>query len=427
MNRSASTQQRIVVTAFVIMMLDAMGIGIVIPVMPDLLLEVDPALDVARAATIGGWVTSLYATMQFLCGAMLGALSDRWGRRVILLASLCSMVLYYVILARTDSIIWVFIGRAIGGISGATQSTLSAVIADISSSKEKSQRFGYLSAGFGTGFVLGPVLGGLLGEIGTRVPFVIAASCALVSVVMTSVWLPETLDPKNQKSFCWRVSNPLGAFVSVSQLQGVATLLMVFASFMLANSIYASLWPYFTVKQFGWSSGMIGVSLAVYGSSFALVQMMLVKWCVRRFSEVPTIAYSLLFEAVTTFAIAWITAGWLLLSLTVLAAMATVGQPVLQSLLSQSVGKDQQGLLQGVLASIQALAMMIGPPLWTWIFFQFTHSERDYVFAGAPFIGCAGLLIVAWQLFIQVYGVSKRSIQNSKRAGVSVRNSKSRT
>ena len=381
--------------------LDSMGIGIVIPVTPDLLMDVLPSASMAEAAIWGGILTSLFSVMQFLFGPLLGTLSDQIGRKPVLMVALFVMVGYYAIMFFAQSVWLLLLGRFIGGITAATHATATALVADISAPKDKAARFGLLGAGFGMGFVLGPILGGMLGEWGPRAPFLAAALLAAVNFLMAWLILPETLTERIRRRFEWPRANPLGAIRAISNFPGLGPMLIVYLIYAVATAVYASVWPFFTAERFGWSPAMIGVSLTIYGVCFAMVQGALVKPAIKRFGENNTVIIGFGFEMFGLVLMSVITNGTILLGLIPIAALGVVGQPALQAILSKGTSDDSQGILQGVLASLSAVSMIIAPISMTWVFSVFTEDSALVYYPGAPFAVSASLLAIGLYIFVQ--------------------------
>ena len=396
-NRKSSWTLVIVVMT---VMIDSMGIGIVIPVTPALLMDVLPSATMAEAAVWGGILTSIFSVMQFLFGPLLGTLSDQVGRKPILLISLFVMVGYYVVMALAQSIWLLLIGRVIGGITAATHATATALVADISSAKEKATHFGLLGAGFGMGFVLGPILGGLLGEWGARAPFYAAAFLAALNFFMIWTILPETITDRIRRRFEWKRANPMGAIRAISNFPGLAPMLLVFLIYAIATAVYAAVWPFFTAERFGWSPGMIGISLTIYGVCFAIVQGALVKPAIQKFGEYKTVVIGFVFEIFGLGLISVLTNGFILLFLIPIAALGVIGQPALQAILSQGTSDDSQGILQGVLGSLTAVSMIIAPISMTWVFSVFTETSTLFYYPGAPFAVSALLLVIGLIIFL---------------------------
>ena len=383
---------------FTTVVLDSMGIGIIIPVMPALFADVTGTEKISDIAIWGGLLASTFALMQFIFGPILGALSDRYGRKPILLLALFVMAAYYLLMGFAQTLWLLFLGRLIGGITAATHATANAYMADISSPEEKAARFGMLGAGFGLGFVLGPLIGGLLGEWGPRAPFFAAAMLAAANGVLCYFVLKESLKTKNRREFMWYRANPIGAILDLRKFEGIYSLLLVFLLFTIGTSIYAAIWPFFTVERFNWSPGMIGISLTIYGVCFAIVQGVLVRPAIKIWGEKKTIIIGFCFEFSAMVTFAFLTDGKILIILIPLASLGVLAQPAIQAILSKSVGDDRQGAIQGVASSLNAIAMVITPITMTWILAVFSDKTAKYYFPGMPFLFSALMVILC--LFI---------------------------
>ena len=379
---------------FTTVVLDSMGIGIIIPVMPALFAEVTGTEKISDIAIWGGLLASTFALMQFIFGPILGALSDRYGRKPILLLALFVMAAYYLLMGFAQTLWLLFLGRLIGGITAATHATANAYMADISSPEEKAARFGMLGAGFGLGFVLGPLIGGLLGEWGPRAPFFAAAMLAAANGVLCYFVLKESLKSKNRREFMWYRANPIGAILDLRKFEGIYSLLLVFLLFTIGTSIYAAIWPFFTVERFEWSPSMIGISLTIYGVCFAIVQGVLVRPAIKIWGENKTIiiGFCIEFSAMVTFA--FLTNGKILIMLIPLASLGVLAQPAIQAILSKSVGDDRQGAIQGVASSLNAIAMVITPITMTWVLAVFSDKTAKYYFPGMPFLVSAFMVLL---------------------------------
>ena len=379
--------------------IDAMGIGLILPVLPDLLQETSGG-GLATAALWGGVLSTSYAVMQFLCGPVLGGLSDRFGRRPVLLVSLAVIAADYLVMATAGSVWLLLAARVVGGAAGATQATANAFIADISRPEEKAARFGLVGAAFGLGFVAGPLIGGLLGEYGTRAPFYAAAALATANLILGALVLPETVTPARRRRFEWRRANPLGAFAHVGRLPGVGRLLLLFFLYEFAFVVYPATWAYFTRARFGWDPGMIGLSLALFGLAIGAVQGGLIRVILRVLGERLTVLYGFGFNALAFLAIATVTDGRLALLLTPLTALGAVVTPALQAMMSRAAGDDGQGELQGVITSARAVAMILSPLAMTQVFAAFTAPEAPVHVPGAAFLLSMALMVVCGALFV---------------------------
>jgi len=394
MNRPA------VVFILLTVMIDSMGIGLIIPVMPDLIQEVRIGSDLSTAALWGGILSTTFAVMQFLFGPVIGNLSDRFGRRPVLLVSLVVMALDYLVMAVAGSIWLLFAGRIVGGITAATGPTANAYMADISDAKDRAANFGLVGAAFGMGFVLGPSIGGLLAEYGTRAPFYAAALLAALNAVFGYFVLRETLTDAIRRPFLWRRANPFGAFRHIGKLPGIGALLVVFFLYQVAFMVYPAVWSFFGKERFDWPPSTIGLSLALFGVMMAIVQGGLIRIVLGRLGERGTVVYGHIFDIGAFLALAFVKNGTVALILTPLAAFAAVITPALQGIMSQSVGADQQGELQGALTSISALAMIISPMLMTGMFAAFTGPDTAIYLPGAPFLLSAGLIVAGLIVFV---------------------------
>ena len=378
-----------------------MGIGLIIPVMPDLIREVNGGT-LASAAVWGGILATSFAVMQFLFGPLLGGLSDRFGRRPVLLLSLVVMSADYLVMALAGSIWLLLAGRIVGGITAATQATASAYMADISTPEKKAANFGLIGAAFGMGFVMGPLIGGLLAEYGTRAPFYAAAGLAALNALFGWIVLTETVTDRIRRPFSWARANPLGSLRVLGQLPGLGPLLLVFFLYQLAFIVYPAVWSYFAVERFGWSPAMIGISLALFGIMLAVVQGGLMPTVLRLLGERGAVIYGLAFDVLAFGALAIVTSGTIALILIPLTAFAGVVTPALQGIMSKTVNDNQQGELQGALTSIGALAMIVSPLVMTSVFAAFSGPSTPIYLPGAPFILSAGLVIIAVGVFLRM-------------------------
>lgn len=393
--------KRLPVTFILItMLLDSMGVGLIFPVMPDLIREVHGG-DISNAAIWGGVLATVFAAMQFLFGPLLGSISDRFGRRPVLLLALGAMAIDYLVMAQAWTIWLLLLGRMIGGITAATHATATAYMADISKPEDKAANFGLIGAAFGMGFVLGPLLGGLLGQWGTRAPFYAAALLAVLNFGLGYFALPETVTDRIRRPFSFKRANPIGALMSVGHLPGLKLLLSISFVYGIAFFVYPAIWAYFAALQFGWSPAMIGVSLASFGVSMAIVQAVLMRPILRLIGERNAVIGGLLLDAVVFAALGFVESGTLALIMIPISALGSVVGPALQAIMSRTARDDQQGELQGTLASINAVGMIIAPFILTQIFWYFTSDFAPMYLPGAPFILSAALVLICALLFLR--------------------------
>ncbi|MDE0521919.1 MAG: TCR/Tet family MFS transporter [Boseongicola sp.] len=365
--------------------IDAIGIGIIIPVMPDLILEVGGGT-LGSAAVWGGILASAFAVMQLLFGPTIGNLSDRYGRRPVLLISLFFMGIDYLVMGVAHTIWLLFVGRVIGGLTASTQPTVAAYIADISEPDEKAQNFGMIGAAFGIGFVLGPLFGAAFAELGTRAPFYAAAAFSLGNMVFGWFVLPETVTDEIRRPFEWKRANPLGGLIHVGRLPGLKLLLAIMFVFQVAFTVYPAIWSFYTLERFGWEPWMIGVTLAVYGVAIAFVQGWLIRVVLKIMSERQAVLFGLGFEMVGFFGYGFITETWQVFVLIPLGSLGAVALPALQGIMSRTALDNQQGELQGVLTAVVSLAMIISPLIMTLTFREFVRDGSLFYLPGAPFL-----------------------------------------
>ncbi len=379
--------------------IDAMGIGLILPVMPDLIRAVRGA-SLADAALWGGMLSAVYAVMQFGFSPLIGNLSDRFGRRPILLISMAVLALDYVVMAVAGTIWLLFAGRIVAGIAAATHSTALAYMADITDSSKRAQNFGLISAGFGMGFILGPVMGGLLGGLDPRAPFVAAACLAAANFAFGWFVLPESLPPERRRAFDWRRANPAGALKSVRKLPGVGALLAVMLAYQIANFTYPAVWAYYIQGAFGWDARMVGLSLAAYGVAIAVVQGGLIRAILPRLGEGRAVFWGLILNTGCLLAYGVANQGWMIWVLIPISALGAIVAPAMQGVMSRAAGERQQGELQGVLGSISALSMILSPLMMTQAFFWFTRDEAILRLPGAPFLLGAVLMAGALAIYM---------------------------
>lgn len=373
--------------------LDSIGIGLIFPVMPDLLEEITGGT-ISSAAIWGGVLAAVFAAMQFTFGPILGSLSDRYGRRPVLLVALAVMSVDYLIMALADAMWLLLIGRLIAGITAATHATASAYMADISAPDDRARNFGLIGAGFGVGFVLGPVLGGFLAEFGTRAPFYAAAGMAALNLAFGALVLPESVTDRIRRPFLWRAAHPLASFRSIGALPGLPQLLLLFLIYSIAMHVYPAVWAYYGKARFDWDARMIGISLAIFGTGMALVQAFLIAPAIRVWGEHRTALYGMLLDTGALIVYGFIVSGVVALVLTPVAALGGIVGPAITAIMSRRVPDNRQGELQGVIASIAAVSMAASPLLMNGTFGYFTRQSSAVYAPGAPFLLAAVLMFV---------------------------------
>ena len=382
--------------AFVVVtvLIDAMGIGVIMPVMPDLIRELTD-LPLGAAALWGGYLSFVYALMQFAFGPTLGNLSDRFGRRPVLLLSLFALAVDYLIMGFAPTLWLLFAGRALAGVAGATYSTANAYMADVSPPDRRAQNFGLIGAGFGVGFVAGPLIGGLAGELGTRAPFFVAAALAMTNFAYGALVLPETLAPENRRRFDWRRANPLGAARQMAGMPMVAWFFVAMFLFNLAHFAYPAVWSFYTKEAFAWSNAQIGLSIAIVGISFAVAQGWLIRLILPRLGEVGTAFWGFIVSIAGLVLFGLATEGWMVYAIIPFTGLGALITPAMTALMSRRVPADAQGELQGALSGVLGVTLIISPVLMTQIFGYFTSAQAPAYLPGAPFLGAAVLMALA--------------------------------
>lgn len=386
---------------FITLLIDVIGVGIIIPILPTLIIELAD-VTVSQAAAIGGWLVFSFAIMQFLFAPILGGLSDQYGRRPVLLISLFGFGVDYLFLALAPTLGWLFVGRLIAGVMGASFTTASAYIADISKPEEKAKNFGLIGAAFGLGFIIGPSIGGLLGQYGSRMPFFVSAALTLINWLYGYFILPESLNKENRRAFDWKRANPAGTLMQLKKypvIIGMAGALMLI---YIAGHATQSTWAYYTFERFDWGPDWIGYSLTFVGIMVAFVQGVLIRWLM------PVLGYNkAVYIGLLLYTIGFVLFGiayeeWMLFAFTVVYTMGGIAGPALQGIMSNEVPPTEQGELQGGLTSLISVTSIIGPPMMTMIFAYFTDQNLWGLYLpGAPFFVGALLALFSLLLFFR--------------------------
>jgi DHA1 family tetracycline resistance protein-like MFS transporter len=370
---------------FITMLIDITGWGIIIPVIPKLIKELING-DISEAAKYGGWLTFAYAITQFIFAPLVGNLSDKFGRRPIILISLLGFSLDYLLLAFSPTITWLFIGRILAGITGASITTASAYIADVSTPENRAKNFGMIGAAFGLGFIIGPVIGGFLGQYGSRVPFYAAAILCMVNFLYGFFILPESLAKKNRREFSWKRANPVGAILNLKKYPNLIGLIISIFILYVASHAVQSNWSYFTMLRFNWNERMVGISLGVIGLLVGIVQGGLIRWINPKLGNQKSIYVGMALYTIGMFLFSSATQGWMMFLFLIPYCLGGIAGPALQAVVSSQVPATEQGEIQGTLTSLMSASSIIGPPLMSSVFYFFTHKEAPFQFPGAPFV-----------------------------------------
>jgi DHA1 family tetracycline resistance protein-like MFS transporter len=369
------------------------------PVYPRLLVEVTGE-SLSRAAVYGGWLGFIFAAMQFVFAPILGNLSDRYGRRRVLLFAIGALGIDYIIMGFAPTLAWLFVGRAIAGAAGASFTPAYAYVADISPPEKRAQNFGVVSAAFGIGFIIGPAIGGLLGTLGPRAPFFAAAALSLINFCYGFFVLPESLPPERRRAFQWRRANPLGTLVQMKKHPVVLGVLSALFLWGLGNQVMPSTWAFYTKLRFGWTEAMIGASFAAVGLVMASSQAIVMRKLVPRLGERRAAMIGIISGAIGYAGFGLATESWMMFALLVTWFFAAIVMPTMNAFMSHRISPDAQGELQGAVASLFSLSAIIGPPVLTHIFARFTAPDSRWHVPGAAFLFAAvlalGSLLIFW-------------------------------
>ena len=384
---------------FITLLIDVIGWGIIIPVMPTLIGDME-GVNTGTASSLNGWLLFAFSITQFVFAPIIGNLSDRFGRRPILLISLFGFGLDYILMAWAPSIEWLFLGRIIAGVTGASFTTASAYIADISTNENRAANFGMIGAAFGLGFILGPIIGGLLGTLGPRVPFIAAACLCFLNWLWGYFILPESLDKSHRREFDWKRANPIGSLVHLKKYPDLSNLLLAMILVYLAAHAVQSNWSFYTIEKFNWDEKMIGISLGVVGLLVGLVQGVLTRFINPWLGNARSIYIGLLLYAAGMFLFGIATAGWMMLVFLIPYCLGGIAGPSLQATITSQVDVREQGELQGALTSLMSATSVIGPPVMTNLFAFSISPVSPIYLPGAPFfLGSLLLLLSAFFAF----------------------------
>jgi DHA1 family tetracycline resistance protein-like MFS transporter len=390
---------------FTTILINMVGFGVILPVMPQLIMEVTGE-GVAEAARWGGLLSLAYAVMQFIMMPVMGAMSDRYGRRPVLLGSLAAYSLDFLMLALAPNLWIILVARVLAGCFAATVSTANAYIADISPPEKRAANFGLLGAAFGLGFIIGPALGGLIGdEFGHRAPFFAVSALGAINFIYGWFFLPETNPQENRRKFEWKRANAFGAFRHIARYPALPPIALIFMLYGLAHWAFPSVWAYFAEERFGWTPREIGLSLMAVGLASTIVQGGLTRVVIPAIGERRAAIFSIGVSILAYLGYSLADKGWMIYALIAFGALGGFAQPALQGIVSRAAPANAQGELQGVIGSINGVAMIIGPVLMTQVFANFASAGAPAYFPGAPFLVAAMLASLA--LTVLLTGVAK--------------------
>ncbi|WP_186729099.1 TCR/Tet family MFS transporter [Sphingomonas panacisoli] len=397
-------ENRAIPIALAAVLIDTIGFGIIMPIFPQLITQLGH-IDLEQATRVAGYMLVVFSVMQFFAGPVLGNLSDRFGRRPILMTSMLCFGIDYALMAWAPTLAWLFLGRAIAGTAGAVYGPAGSVIADVTPPEKRGAAFGLIGFAFGVGFILGPAIGGVLAQFGSRAPFMAAAALALINAVTMYFLMPETLKPENRREFHLRDAHVIGAFRPLFHAGNAAPLLLAWFLWQLGHMVYPATWSFWAAIKFGWDAKAIGWSLAFVGVIMACVQGGLTGPVIKRFGERKAIVFGMISAATAFYLFAFATAGWQAYVLMAISAFQGFVFPSFNGLLSRMVDAKHQGALQGGIGSMGSVSSILGPLLLT----QALASGVDHGFAGANFLlaavlATAALAIVVWKVLDRVPG-----------------------
>lgn len=395
---------------FFTVLLDFLAFGIIAPVLPNLIIQFE-AGNISRAASITGIFGFAWASMQFIFSPLLGALSDRYGRRPIILLSCAGLGLDYIFMALAPSLRWLFVGRLISGITASNISTAFAYVTDVTTPEKRAKQFGLLSSAFGLGFIIGPAVGGLLGGVSLRLPFWIAAGLSLTNAVYGFFILPESLPPEKRSKKGLHMANPLASLTLLRSHPELSGLAVVMTLYYLAHQVLPSVFVLFAVYRYQWSENMIGLSLAAVGVAVSIVSGGLVGPIVKKIGERRSVLIGLTFGVLTFLGFALAYRGWMVFAVMPLLGLWGIAAPSVQSLMSRHVDHTSQGKLQGAINSLRSISGMFGPLLFTQVFALATTAGIAHPRPGAPWALAAGLLATSLMVAFFVTRGAQRTSQ----------------
>jgi DHA1 family tetracycline resistance protein-like MFS transporter len=394
---------------FITILIDVLGIGIIIPVLPKLMLELT-GKGLSEASQYSGYLMASYALMQFVFSPIIGGLSDKFGRRPVILASLFGFFLDYLILVYAPTLTWLFIGRILAGITGASFTTATAYIADISNDENRSKNFGMVGAAFGLGFIIGPSIGGILGSYGSRVPFMFAAGLTLINALYGYFVLPESLKKENRREFDWKRANPVGSLKNLGRYPTLLGLVGALFCLQIAGQTHPSTWSYFTMKEFGWNSDQVGYSLGFVGLMVAIVQGGLNRVINPKIGDRKSVIIGLIFYGLGFVLFSLATKGWMMYIFMIPFGLGGIAGPALQSMITKQVAPNEQGELQGGITSLQSVTTIIGPLVASNLFAYYSDGKDHFQFPGAAFLMAGILTFLALVIALKSFPRNKEAV-----------------
>lgn len=404
---SSSARKPAVGFIFVTLVLLMVGVGIIIPVLPGLITQFEGG-SVAEGSQSYGWLVGVFAAMQFIAAPILGSLSDRYGRRRVILIALTGSAIDYVVLGFAPNMTWLFVARMISGATAGSLAACNAYIADVTPPEKRAQAYGMVGAAFGIGFVIGPAVGGFLGHLSLRLPFFVAAGCVGINAIYGAFVLPESLSVENRRPFSWSRANPVGSLLALRRFRGVVDLAWMFFIFSFANTMLQSVWVLYTGNRFGWTTLQVGLSLTYVGVMAIVVQGVLVKKIIAWTGERKGLVIGLLISAFAMAGYGTVTKGWMFYVLATFGALGGIAGPAAQALLTKHVPPNEQGALQGSLSGLTSLSYVFGPMLAAWSFGKALASTGWWHIEGISFYEASIFLLIALALALRSFQLDDR-------------------
>jgi DHA1 family tetracycline resistance protein-like MFS transporter len=392
---------------FVTLVLLMVGVGIIIPVLPGLITQFKGG-DVAEGSGSYGWLVGVFAAMQFVASPILGSLSDRFGRRKVILVALAGSAIDYVIMGLAPTLAWLFVARMISGATAGSLAACNAYVADVTPPEKRAQGYGLVGAAFGLGFVIGPAIGGLIGQISLRAPFFAAAACVGTNWLYGAFVLPESLAPENRRPFSWKRANPIGSLLALRRFRGVVDLAWMYFIFNFANTMLQSVWVLYMGYRYGWSTLQLGLSLTFVGIMAAVVQGALVKRIIGWTGERKGLVIGLVISSLVMAGYGTATRGWMIYPLMLIGSLGGISGPASQALITKHVPPNEQGALQGSLSGLTSLAYIFGPVMAAWSFAKCIGAHAWMQIPGIPFYEASVILLIALALALRSFQLDDR-------------------